>query len=52
MQKRKITIKSGREEIQMEVTEEAYQKFYRPWWQQKKKEQRNGNLRRKCLERK
>lgn len=41
MQKRKITIKSGREEIQMEVTEEAYQKFYRPWWQQKKKEQRN-----------
>ena len=38
MQKRKITIKSGREEIQMEVTEEAYQKFYRPWWQQ---EQRN-----------
>lgn len=39
--KRKITIKSGREEIQMEVTEEAYQKFYRPWWQQKKKEQRN-----------
>lgn len=41
MLKRKITIKSGREEIQMEVTEEAYQKFYRPWWQQKKKEQRN-----------
>lgn len=41
MQKRKITIKSGREEIQMEVTEEEYQKFYRPWWQQKKKEQRN-----------
>ena len=25
--KRKITIKSGREEIQMEVTEEEYQKF-------------------------
>lgn len=41
MQKRKITIKSGREEIQMEVTEEEYQRFYRPWWQQKKKEQRN-----------
>lgn len=41
MQKRKITIKYGREEIQMEVTEEEYQRFYRPWWQQKKKEQRN-----------
>ena len=41
MQKRKITIRSGREEIQMEVTEEEYQRFYRPWWQQKKKEQRN-----------
>ena len=25
----------------MEVTEEEYQRFYRPWWQQKKKEQRN-----------
>lgn len=25
----------------MEVTEDEYQRFYRPWWQQKKKEQRN-----------
>ncbi|WP_418750001.1 sigma-70 family RNA polymerase sigma factor [Frisingicoccus sp.] len=25
----------------MEVTEEEYQKYYRPWWQQKKREQRN-----------
>lgn len=41
MSKRTITIKSGQEEIQMEVTEEEYQKYYRPWWQQKKREQRN-----------
>lgn len=25
----------------MEVTEEEYQNYYRPWWQQKKREQRN-----------
>lgn len=25
----------------MEVTEEEYQRYYRPWWQQKKREQRN-----------
>ncbi len=24
----------------MEVTEEEYQRYYRPWWQQKKREQR------------
>lgn len=41
MSKRLITVKSGKEEIQMEVTEEEYQKYYRPWWQQKKREQRN-----------
>lgn len=41
MSRRKIKIQSGKETIWMEVTEEAYQKFYRPWWQQKKKEQRN-----------
>lgn len=41
MSKRIITIKSGEQEIQMEVTEEEYQKYYRPWWQQKKREQRN-----------
>ena len=41
MSKRLITVRSGNEEIQMEVTEEEYQKYYRPWWQQKKREQRN-----------
>ena len=41
MSKRVITIKSGEQKIQMEVTEEEYQKYYRPWWQQKKREQRN-----------
>ena len=38
---RKITVKSGDEESTLEVTEEEYQKYYRPWWQQKKHEQRN-----------
>ena len=38
---RKITVKSGNEESTLEVTEEEYQKYYRPWWQMKKKEQRN-----------
>jgi len=40
-EKRIITIRSGNEEVRMEVTEEEYLKYYRPWWQQKKKEQRN-----------
>ena len=38
---RKITIKSGNEEFTLEVTEEEYRNYYRPWWQQKKHEQRN-----------
>lgn len=41
MSKRIITVKSGKEEFQMEVTEEEYRNYYRPWWQQKKREQRN-----------
>lgn len=41
MSKRIITFRSGNEEISLEVTEEEYLKFYRPWWQQKKREQRN-----------
>lgn len=44
MSKRIITIKSGREEIQMEITEEEYRNYYRPWWQQKKREQRNREM--------
>ena len=38
---RKITVKSGNEESTLEVTEEEYQKYYRPWWSQRKREQRN-----------
>ena len=38
---RKITIKSGNEESTLEVTKEEYQRYYRPWWQQKKHDQRN-----------
>ncbi len=38
---RKITVKSGNEESTLEVTEEEYLKYYRPWWRQKKHEQRN-----------
>lgn len=41
MSKRVITIRSGRNEVRMEVTEKEYQNYYRPWWQQKKREQRN-----------
>lgn len=44
MSKRVITIRSGKEEIQMEVTKEEYQNYYRPWWQQKKREQRNREV--------
>ncbi len=38
---RKITIKSGNEEFTRNVTEEEYQRYYRPWWSQRKREQRN-----------
>ena len=41
---RKITVKSGNEEFTMNVTEEEYQRYYRPWWQQKKHEQRNREV--------
>ena len=41
MSVRKITVKSGNEESTMNVTEEEYRNYYRPWWQQKKHEQRN-----------
>ena len=41
MSVRKITVKSGNEESTMNVTEEEYLNYYRPWWQQKKREQRN-----------
>ncbi len=37
----KITVKSGNEESTLEVTEEEYRNYYRPRWQQKKREQRN-----------
>lgn len=41
MPKRKIKIRSGKEEAWMDVTEEEYRRYYRPWWQEKKREQRN-----------
>lgn len=40
-EKRIITIRSGNEEVRMEVTEKEYQRYFRPWWRQKKREQRN-----------
>lgn len=48
MAKRKIRIRSGELEAWMEVTEEEYQKYYRPWWQQKKREQRNREAMEEC----
>ncbi|WP_270270450.1 sigma-70 family RNA polymerase sigma factor [Enterocloster clostridioformis] len=41
MADRRINIRSGKKEVWLEVTEEEYQSYYRPWWQQKKREQRN-----------
>ena len=53
---RKITVKSGNEEFTLEVTEEEYRNYFRPWWQQKKHDQRNreameqnANFERTCL---
>ena len=31
---RKTTVKSGNEESTLEVTEEEYRNYYRPWWWQ------------------
>ncbi len=33
MSEKIIRIKSGNEETTMNVTEEEYLKYYRPWWQ-------------------
>ena len=41
MSEKIIRIKSGNEEFTMNVTEEEYRNYYRPWWQMKKKKQRN-----------
>ncbi len=41
MSEKIIRIKSGNEEITMNVTEEEYRNYFRPWWQMKKKDQRN-----------
>lgn len=37
MANRRIKIRSGEMEAWMEVTEEEYQSYYRPWWQQEEK---------------
>lgn len=52
MAKRKIRIRSGELEAWIEVTEEEYQKYYRPWWQQKKREQRNREAMEELMDRK
>lgn len=41
MSDRKITVKSGNEEFTLDVTEEEYRNYFRPWWSQRKREQRN-----------
>lgn len=40
-EKRIITIRSGNKEVRMEATEGEYRRYFRPWWRQKKREQRN-----------
>ena len=44
MSVRKITIKSGNEEFTLDVTEEEYRNYFRPWWQQKKHEQKDAQM--------
>lgn len=41
---RKVTIKSGKYEEEMELTQVQYGNYMRPWWQQKKREQRNRDV--------
>ena len=41
MSEKIIRIKSGNEETTMNVTEEEYLKYYRPWWQMKKKDRKS-----------
>ena len=41
MSEKIIRIKSGNEEFTMNVTEEEYRNYFRPWWQMKKREHRN-----------
>lgn len=41
---RKVTIKSGNYEEEMELTQAQYDAYMRPWWQQKKREQRNRDV--------
>ena len=41
MSEKIIRIKSGNEEFTMSVTEKEYRNYFSPWWQMKKKEQRN-----------
>lgn len=38
---RKIKITSGRYEVEMEVTQEQYSSYMRPWWEMKQKAKRN-----------
>lgn len=41
MSERTIRIRSGNYEAEMEVSQEQYSKYYRPWWAQKQREKRN-----------
>lgn len=38
---RKIRITSGKYEVEMEVTQEKYSDYMRPWWEMKQKAKRN-----------
>jgi len=41
MEKRQVSIKSGDIEVQMEVTQEKYSSYMRPWWAQQQRAKRN-----------
>ena len=38
---RKIKVSSGNIQVEMEVTQEAYSAYMRPWWEMKQKAKRN-----------
>lgn len=41
---RTVIIKSGKYEEEIQLTQAQYDEYMRPWWQQKKREQRNRDV--------
>lgn len=41
---RRVKITSGKYEVEMEVTQEKYSSYMRPWWEMKQKAKRNRDV--------